>query len=67
MDDEVLQVYLYKLKDLDKVSTLVTINIVEKVPCIVFRPFLLQHDEARKDHSNVKNKTHNRHYLIFVR
>lgn len=46
MDDEVLGVYLLSLKDLDNDSALDTINTVEKVPCIVFHPFLLQHDEA---------------------
>lgn len=34
MDDEVLRVYLLGLKDLDNVSTLDTINTVEKVPFI---------------------------------
>lgn len=46
MDDEVSRVYLLSLKDLDKLSALDTINIVEKVPRIVLYPFLLQHDEA---------------------
>ncbi len=46
MDDDVLRVYLYRLKDLDKVRTKDTINTVEKVPWSLFHPFLVQDGET---------------------
>jgi hypothetical protein len=39
MDDEVLRVYLHRMKDLDEVGIPDTINIVEKVPYTVLCPF----------------------------